>query len=509
MTQHDEATYRSIFDAANDAIFVHDSETGAILDVNRKMTEMYGYVPDEARQLSVDALSAGMPPYTQREALRWLKKAGAGEPQIFEWLAKAKSGRLFWVEVNIKRAVIGGKERLLAIVRDIGERKCAEEALRKAHDELEARVAARTADLQRLSTQLRLLLESTDEGIYGADLGERCTFVNQSAAKMLGYRPEEILGQHTHQLFHHSHADGSPYPMAECPLFQAIREGRSRRVSDEVLWRRDGTPFPVELAAHPVIEDGHVRGGLVTFLDITKRKRAEQEREEYIHTISHDLRAPLTVIQGQAQMLERTLGRRAADSPPRRSAEAIRTSAKRMNAMIQDLVDAAGIEAGQLRMDVRPLDLHAGISDLKERLAAVGGERIRVEAPEKLPQVSADPDRVERILTNLLTNALKYSLPGTPVTVTLTKRKGEVVTAVSDRGPGIPPDALPHLFERYYRAREAREHRAGLGLGLYIAKGLVEAHGGRIWVESRAGQGSTFYFTLPAARRGVEASARR
>jgi signal transduction histidine kinase len=113
--------------------------------------------------------------------------------------------------------------------------------------------------------------------------------------------------------------------------------------------------------------------------------------------------------------------------------------------------------------------------------------------------VLADPDRLERILMNLLTNALKYSAPGTPVTVALARRDGQVVTAVSDQGPGIPPDELPHLFERYYRARETRERKEGLGLGLYITKGLVEAHGGRLWVESQVGKGSTFSFSLPAA----------
>src|ERR1035437_1143013 len=124
------ASYRAIFDAANDAIFVHDLQTGAILDINHKMTEMYGYTIEEARQLDVEVLSAGTPPYTQQEALQWLKKTLDGEPQLFEWLAKDKAGRLFWVEVNIKRATIGGAQRLLAIVRDIARRKRVEGELR-------------------------------------------------------------------------------------------------------------------------------------------------------------------------------------------------------------------------------------------------------------------------------------------------------------------------------------------------------------------------------------------
>lgn len=132
-----EANYRAIFDSANDAIFIHDLETGDILDVNKKMCEMYGYTVEEARRVNVEALSEGVPPYTQEDALTWIKKAVEGEPQLFEWTAKDKAGKLFWVEVNLKRSVIGGDERLLAIVRDITERKRAAEMENKAKKEAE------------------------------------------------------------------------------------------------------------------------------------------------------------------------------------------------------------------------------------------------------------------------------------------------------------------------------------------------------------------------------------
>lgn len=131
-----EANYRVIFDSANDGIFVHDKETGDILDVNPKMCEMYGYTPEEARHLNVEAISLGEPPYTQKEALLLIKKAAKGEPQLFEWLAKDKAGRPFWVEVNLKHAVIRGKDRLLAIVRDITDRKLSEKKLNAARQKL-------------------------------------------------------------------------------------------------------------------------------------------------------------------------------------------------------------------------------------------------------------------------------------------------------------------------------------------------------------------------------------
>lgn len=225
----------------------------------------------------------------------------------------------------------------------------------------------------------------------------------------------------------------------------------------------------------------------------------EEQRDDLLRAVSHDLRQPLTVIQAQAQLTQRTARQAGLDSAER-SAGAILTSAQRMNAMIQDLVDSARLEAGQLRIAVQPVQLPTFVSDLRERMAGTpGAERIRVQPAGALPAVLADPDRLERILSNLLSNAIKYSTPGTEITVTFDRRNDEVVTSVSDRGPGIAPEELPHLFERYYRARTERERAEGVGLGLYITRLLVQAHGGRIWVDSQPGQGSTFSFSLPAA----------
>jgi signal transduction histidine kinase len=192
---------------------------------------------------------------------------------------------------------------------------------------------------------------------------------------------------------------------------------------------------------------------------------------------------------------------RVRDERERRSIEAIIAGARRMNAMIQDLVDSARLESGQLRLERVPIELGAFLSDLKVRLAGVMEmDRVRVETPAGMPPVLADPNRLERIFTNLLSNALKYSDPGTEVTVRLQQRDGKVVASVSDRGRGIAPDEMELLFQPFLRTRRALERREGLGLGLYITKRLVEAHDGELWVESELGKGSTFSFTLPVAR---------
>ncbi|HVC34282.1 MAG TPA: ATP-binding protein, partial [Chloroflexota bacterium] len=226
----------------------------------------------------------------------------------------------------------------------------------------------------------------------------------------------------------------------------------------------------------------------------------EAQREEYVQAISHDLRAPLTVIQAHAYVLQSELEEDGRAGTGRRGAEAILKAVWRMNAMIQDLVDSTRFEAGQLHLNPEELDLGGFVRDLRERLLGIGGaERIQVEAPAGLPTIVADPDRLERILMNLLSNALKYSEPGTLILVVLEDRGDDVVTSVVDRGQGIPPSELSALFQRYHRTRLAAERHDGVGLGLYITRQLVEASGGRIWVESEVGKGSTFSFTLPRA----------
>lgn len=241
------------------------------------------------------------------------------------------------------------------------------------------------------------------------------------------------------------------------------------------------------------------RHGQWEIIESSERKRAEAEREAFIQTISHDLRSPLTAIQGHAQLLKRALGKSGIDGRAIRSMEAIATSAQRMNAMIQDLVDVSRVESGQLKLNRSSLNLHPFILDLIDRLPGLDTTgRIEVQSMEDLPAVIADPDKLDRILTNLLINALKYSPQGSQISVSLTPQGREVLVAILDHGVGISAAELPYVFERYYRASGSQSDTEGLGIGLYATKMLVEAHSGRIWAESEQGKGSTFYFALPA-----------
>ncbi len=357
------------------------------------------------------------------------------------------------------------------------------------------------AEAQQRAAELDAALGSSPDGMIIYDRQGGIVRLNPSAEAILGLSPGEWskpLAERV-QIERVESPEGGPLAAEELPAVRALR-GETVRGTVLVLNPPGGRRRWVAVSAAPVgDEEGNLLGAVLTLTDISLQRQRQEEREAFIRTLSHDLRQPLTVIRGHADLLKVAAGE--TNDRLGRSAVAIAVSAKRMATMIEDMVDAARLETGQLHLRRAPLDMLAYVHDLKERLAGVvAAERICVQAPAELPLVLADADRLERILANLLDNALKYSPAGSPIVVSLSLREGAVVIAVTDKGPGIPPEEAAHLFERYYRARQAREVRqTGLGLGLYVAKGLVEAHGGRIWVESEVGQGSTFAFSLPLA----------
>ncbi|MBI4832915.1 MAG: PAS domain S-box protein [Candidatus Lindowbacteria bacterium] len=257
-----EANYKAIFDTVNDAIFVHDIETGEILDVNQKMCEMYGYSAEEARRLNVEALSSGEPPYTQRDALCWLEKAAQGAPQLFEWRAKDRGGRLFWVEVSLKRAAIGGVDRLLAIVRDVTERKRTQEAL------------------QESDRRYRLLAQNVTDVIWTMELQTmRFTFVSPSVMRLRGYRPTEVMAQPLDEVL----APDSLEVAAKSLQEELLREeaspkgiSRSRTIELEQLCKDGSTVWTEVTVTFLRDPDGKPVELLGVTRDIAERKRAEE-----------------------------------------------------------------------------------------------------------------------------------------------------------------------------------------------------------------------------------------
>ena len=227
-------------------------------------------------------------------------------------------------------------------------------------------------------------------------------------------------------------------------------------------------------------------------------QQATRARDDVLAVVAHDLRNPLnTVTMAVSLMLETTPPERVQE---RRQAEIVRRAADRMNRMIQDLLDVKRMESGRLTIDPRPEDPGVLINDTVDMLRPLAtGSTIRMETniEDDLPNVLADAARIQQVLSNLVGNAVKFTPRAGRISVCAELMEGEVRFAVIDTGPGIPAEQLPHIFGRFWQAKTS--DRRGIGLGLAIAKGIVEAHNGRIWVESSVGLGSTFYFTLPVA----------
>jgi PAS domain S-box-containing protein len=234
-------------------------------------------------------------------------------------------------------------------------------------------------------------------------------------------------------------------------------------------------------------------GSFVALIDdVTDRRVAEEQREDLVRAVTHDLRTPLSVVASAA-----TLMRRKQEAPPARVDTILRSCAG-MDAMLNDLADMVRLDAGPITLDRRQVDVGALLSDLLPRLsAALDVSRVRISVCDPAPTVDGDAHRLERVLVNLLTNALKYSPPGTPVVVEVREARGQVAVDVSDEGEGIDAADLPHVFDRFFRTKTARRTE-GLGLGLYIARTLVEAHGGTVEVDSRPGR-TRFRVLLPRA----------
>jgi signal transduction histidine kinase len=227
-------------------------------------------------------------------------------------------------------------------------------------------------------------------------------------------------------------------------------------------------------------------------------QRAVQARDDMIAVVSHDLGNPLSAIRIGTTLLMRTLPVEEGDDDPRRHLEFIRQSARQMEALVNDLMDVKRLESGRLPLQFDTLEPAAVVADVVQVFQPIASSRsidLLVEYAPDLPAVDADRHRLVQVLSNLVGNALKFTESGGKVCVSVTAASGVLLFSVSDTGCGIPPEDLPHVFDRFWQAR--RDGRKGLGLGLAIARGVVESHGGRIWVESSLDAGSTFLFTLP------------
>jgi len=332
--------------------------------------------------------------------------------------------------------------------------------------------------------------------------------VNEAAAAIFGPglpgRPVPHGEREAFDTYGCRRPDGVPYPSDELPLQRAMWRGEMVR-DEQFLTRAAATGRDITVLANaaPLCgHDGTIVGAVGVFQDITALKDLERAREEFLSSASHDLKAPLTSIRGQAQLAQRRLSR--IDVPETaavaRQLSLIDAGTGQMLALINELVDVTRTDlGGGLDLDRRMVDLVALARGVVAQQTDLTTHRIVVDTALPALETAVDVARIERVVTNLVSNAVKYSPDGGDITVMVAREDDMAVIVVSDHGLGIPADDAPRVFERFHRAANVAGRIAGTGIGLASVRQIVERHGGRIAVESAEGVGSTFTVRLPLA----------
>lgn len=524
--------YRSIFDYACDAILIYDMNTGAILDANDKASKLYGYTLSETRTADFGKLSAGWYPYNSEGAMERIRQARNDGQQLFEWLARDSFGRLFWIEVNFNRAEIDGKDVILAFVRDIAERKKTEQRLALQY------------------TVTRALSEA-------ASLTEATPLVLQSICEHVGWDHGEVWFVDTEKSVLRRSGEwncSSEFCTISRNMTFARGVGLPGRIwaEERPIWITDVANEPdfiritaaSEAGIHaafgfPIRSEGSIIGCMIFFSrtvqapkhdlldmfqsigsqigDFIKRKQAEEELRNYAaelersnkelqqfaYIASHDLQEPLRTVSGFVELLRKKYQGQLDEKADKYISFAVE-GAHRMSTLISDLL--AYSRVGTQAVGFGPVDMNAVIKQAIDNLKVAIQESQAVITSDDLPEVTGDRTRLVQLLQNLIGNAVKFRKTDAQLQIRISAgaAENEWTFGIHDNGIGIKAEYFDRIFVIFQRLHP-REAYAGTGVGLAICKKVIELHKGRIWVESKPGEGSSFYFSLPFPRPIAEA----
>ena len=326
----------------------------------------------------------------------------------------------------------------------------------------------------------------------------RISGVARRMERLTGWRENEVLGRFYYEVLRARDLQGNEVGLQDSPLLQALTDST---VSNRELYipARDGQLFPVRVTASWVRSAwGEPMNGILNVRDITREREEEEQRSTFISVVAQELQTPIAIIKGYASTPARPDAAFVA-ATTRARLVAIEEEADRLNKLVGNLLYASRIQAGGLQMEIVPLDLANLIEAVVRRLQAKAPDvTVNLDIPANLPPVMADRDRIEEVLQNLLDNAIKYSPRARVIWLACRATGDEVVVSITDQGMGISLRDQEQIFQRFRRGRDSSTYSLpGAGLGLYICKTIVEAHGGHIWLESTLHQGSKFSFSLP------------
>lgn len=496
-----EMTYREIFNTVNDTIWIHDIETGEFLDVNNKVTEMFGYPVGEALKLKVEDISSGAPPFTQKTAMELFKKAASGQPQLFEWHCRHRDGHLFWTEVNLKRGTIAGKECVLAIERDIGERKQAQESIRLSEEKF-SKIFMTTPDCIAITR------------IQDGQLLE----VNPGFEVITGWKRGEVIGRTSYDIgFWADHSEREK-------MVEALRAGGEVLYREFHFRRRDGALRNGIYSARSMVIDGEP---CLVFLlqDITARRNLEEDHRKLelqlfqsqkldavgklAGGIAHDFNNILMGIQGHISLM--LFGMQQAH-PFHERLKQMEEHIKRGATLTRQLLGFAR----EGKYEVLTVDIKELVHKSVELFGHTRKElEISVLCGDGIFPVEADPGQIDQVLLNLYINASQAMPEGGQMYIEISNailQKEDVLPydakpghyvkiSVTDTGTGMDTETLSKIFEPFFTTKS---QQGGAGLGLASAYGIIRNHGGIINAYSEPGHGSTFNLYLPASMKTVQ-----
>ena len=492
-----EARYRTLF-RDNPTMLVTLDTDMTMLSVNPACVSQLGYTIDELKGRSVLKLIHE----DDRPAVAGQLRICLQSPhQVHRWQFRKvrKDGELLWVEETAQAVYdVSGVLNILIVCQDVTARKRLEDELKKT------------------SMQNELILASAGEGIIGLDLEGNQTFVNASAAAMLGHDVNDLVGKSSHSTWHYVRPDGSHYSMEKCPIYAAYKDGTVHS-GEEIFLRKDGTSFPVQFTSRPVLFDGKIVGAVLTFNDISERKRAEEEiarlnadlaaravdleyanreLEAFNYSVAHDLRNPLNVISSYCQVFKELCGAKLDENCMRYIQETY-DGTLRMNRLIEALLNFSRMAHAELNWE--SVDLSSMAREVAAELKGTEATRhVEIRIADWLVD-NGDPNLLRVVLNNLIGNAWKYTSMREEAVIEFGAKKidGKPVYFVRDNGNGFDQAAAEKIFAPFQRLPGPEESR-GFGIGLATVERIIRRHGGRVCAEGEPDKGATFYFTLSA-----------
>jgi PAS domain S-box-containing protein len=481
-----EERFRRLVENAPDVISRFNLQRRVMDYLSPAVREVLGYRPEEYYR-DPGLIWRQLHPL-DRPLLEAALRAPDVVPRTFALRWIHRSGRLIWTESRMVavRDAAGNVVARETITREVTERKLAEAEIER----LAERVRVQRAWLETVIASSPAALVLVED-----PLGKRISGNRATEELFGGPLPDGGVAQWAQRV---RPVRGAPPFGEQRPILRALR-GETVRGQEVVGMSPEGREIPCLVSAAPVLdEEGRLQGAVAVYEDIRALKELERLRIEWTAIVAHDLRQPVQTIGMQASLLAK------ADPAHAAQLSRIQRATEQLKRMIADLLDLSRLDVRELPLSLETVDVPALAREVVARMGDESVDRpVRVESGPDVPAIRADPLRVEEVLANLLSNAVKYGSPGTAIEVSIEVEAEDLVVSVANEGSEIAPEDVPQLFERFRRAKGASESPVrGVGLGLYIARGLVEAHGGHMWVESASGR-TTFRFALPLRSKAV------